>query len=300
MGKTLYLECYSGISGDMTVAALLDLGMDEEILLDGLESLGIGGFHIEINRVLKAGIDACNFDVILEDDDFLEEELPEELLEEEPYEILYEEDLEEDHHEHHHSHEHHDHHHNDDTNHAHDHHHDHEHEHIHRNINDINTIIANSDISNHAKEIAYKIFEIIAKAESKAHALPIEEVHFHEVGAIDSIVDVIATAICIDALDIDEIIIPKLYEGQGYVKCQHGAMPVPVPAVVNIVTEHSIRMKITNNQGEMITPTGAAIVAATRTSDTLPKDYLIKKVGLGAGKREYNHANILRAFIIEI
>lgn len=308
MGKTLYLECYSGISGDMTVAALLDLGADEEVLLAGLESLDLPGYQVEIERVLKCGIDACDFNVILGDDDSLEEELPEELLEgleedlpdeeveesEEPEESHHHDD-----HHHDHTHNHHDHHH------SHSHseeecHHDHgTHTHTHRGIREIESIIAHSGISDRAKELSNKIFAILAEAESKAHGIPVEDVHFHEVGAVDSIVDIVSTAICLDDLGVESVIVPKLYEGQGYVHCQHGAMPVPVPAVVNIAQQHALRIQITDNQGEMVTPTGAAIVAAIRTSDTLPKDYLISKVGIGAGKRNYPQANILRAFLIE-
>lgn len=311
MGKTLYLECYSGISGDMTVAALLDLGADEEVLLAGLESLDLPGYQVEIERVSKCGIDACDFNVILGDDDSIEEELPEELLEdlegleedlpdEEVEESEESEEPEESHHHddhHHHDHDHHDHHHSHSHSDA-DCHHDHG-THTHRGIREIESIIAHSGISDRAKELSNKIFAILAEAESKAHGIPVEDVHFHEVGAVDSIVDIVSAAICLDNLGVESVIVPKLYEGQGYVHCQHGAMPVPVPAVVNIAQQHALRLQITDNQGEMVTPTGAAIVAAIRTSDTLPKDYLISKVGIGAGKRNYSQANILRAFLIQ-
>lgn len=269
--KTLYLECFSGISGDMTVAALLDLGADEEVLKKALESLKLEGYEIKISRTEKCGIDACDFDVILDNED-----------------------------NHHHSHEDkhshdHDHHHH----HSHDHDHIHDHNHIHRNINDIVEIIDESQITERAKEISKDIFDIVSKAESKAHGIPIEEVHFHEVGAVDSIVDIIATAVCIDNLEIDDVIVSELYEGKGHVRCQHGTIPVPVPAVVNIVMDNSLNIKITDVQGEMVTPTGAAIAAALKTEDRLPKEFQINNIGIGAGKKDFPKANILRAFIIE-
>ncbi len=282
--KTLYLECYSGISGDMTVAALIDLGADQTVLLEGLKSLKVDGYKIVIGRREKSSIDACDFDVILEDDN------------------------EHDHSQgHDHTHDH---------NHTHD--HDHTHErpiahanhntqphlqlghHEHRNLFDINSIIDQSSITLNAKEIAKKIFHIIAVAEAKAHAKSLEQVHFHEVGAIDSIVDIVAAAICLDNLNITNVIVSELYEGTGQIKCQHGLLPIPVPAVANIATDHQLPLHITSVKGELVTPTGAAIVAAIRTGDTLPKEMKILKIGLGAGKRTYaNASGILRAMLIE-
>lgn len=250
--RTLYFECYSGISGDMTVASLLDLGVDEKIVMKAIESLKLTGFKINIGRTKKCGIDSCKFNVIL------------------------------------------------DNKHTHNEQHNHEHHHHeHRNIEDIYIIIDKSNLSSKAKEISRKIFDIIAKAEAKAHGININEVHFHEVGAIDSIIDIVATAVCIDNLNVDDIIFSKLYEGKGHVTCQHGTIPVPVPAVVNIVVDNSLELKITDNEGEMITPTGAAIVAALKTKEELPNTYKIRKIGLGAGKKEFEKANILRSFLIE-
>ena len=150
-----------------------------------------------------------------------------------------------------------------------------------------------------AHEIALKIFTLVAEAESKAHAVPVEEVHFHEVGAIDSIVDIVAAAVCFDNLGIDEVIVPSLNEGQGTVRCAHGILPVPVPAVTNICQAAQLPLHIMQNvQGEFVTPTGAAIAAALRTSSVLPDAFVIEKIGLGAGKRNYERASILRAFLI--
>ena len=288
--QTLYLECYSGISGDMTVAALLDLGADEQVLKASLDSLNISGYKIEIGRTQKCGIAACNFDVILEHTEGHIHIHHKPIGKARVASYTFKQVTK-------HTNTHND-------SHSHDHDHDHEHEHTHthndqRNINDIIKIIEESKISNRAKTISKKIFDIIAIAESKAHGIAVDEVHFHEVGAIDSIVDIVAVAVCIDNLNIGEVIISELYEGSGHVKCQHGVIPVPVPAVINIVTDSSLTIRITDARGEMITPTGAAIAAALKTRDSLPKSYRILKVGIGAGKKDFAKANILRACIIE-
>lgn len=289
MNRQLYLECYSGISGDMTVAALLDLGADEQILRKALASLPVGGFEIAVTRKVKSGLDVCDFDVILD----AEHE-------------NHDHDMEYLHgHDHQHTHDHvhedgsvhtHEHHHHD---HSHEHHHDHGHHHEHRGLHEILHIIEHADMTERAKETAVRIFQILAEAESKAHGVPADQVHFHEVGAVDSIVDILAVAICLDNLDITEVIVPFLCEGQGSIRCQHGIIPVPVPAVVNIAQAHRLTLKPTGVQGELVTPTGAAIVAAVRTSDKLPQTWRIVKIGMGAGKREYEGTGILRAMLLE-
>lgn len=279
MSKTLYLECYSGISGDMTVAALLDLGADREVLKESLKSLPVGGFRTEITRVKKSGLDACDFSVILEQDNH-------------DHDMEYLHGSEKSyagHHEHSHevNHEHH-----------HGHTHSHEHPHEHRGMKEITEIIQKSEMTAKAKKMAMRVFGILAQAESKAHGVPVEEVHFHEVGAVDSIVDIAAIAICMDNLDISNVIVPVLYEGTGFIRCQHGQIPVPVPAVTHIAETHKLKLKITDIQGELVTPTGAAVVAAFRTSDRLPEDFTMLKTGIGAGKRQYRCPGILRAMLI--
>ena len=155
-------------------------------------------------------------------------------------------------------------------------------------------------MTDRAREIAYKIFDIIAAAEAEAHALPVEEVHFHEVGALDSIADVMAAAVTFDSLGVSEVIVPKLCEGTGMVRCAHGMLPVPVPATLNICRAAGMPLEIMDAPGEYVTPTGAAIAAAISTSHTLPKRFRVVKTGLGAGKREYpGRANLLRAMLIE-
>ena len=291
MNRQLYLECYSGISGDMTVAALLDLGADEQILRKALASLPVGGFEIAVTRKVKSGLDVCDFDVILDAEH-----------ENHDHDMEYLHGLD---HQHTHDHEHvhedgsvhtHEHHHHD---HSHEHHHDHGHHHEHRGLHEILHIIEHADMTERAKETAVRIFQILAEAESKAHGVPADQVHFHEVGAVDSIVDILAVAICLDNLDITEVIVPFLCEGQGSIRCQHGIIPVPVPAVVNIAQAHGLTLKLTGVQGELVTPTGAAIVAAVRTSDKLPQTCRIVKIGMGAGKREYEGTGILRVMLLE-
>lgn len=271
MGNTLYLECRLGISGDMTVAALLDLGADQEVLMKALKSLPVQGFRVEISRVVKAGLDVCDFNVILD-----------QAHENHDHDMEYL---------HGHSHG------GEDSEHGH--HHEKAHEHEHRGMPEIRRIIDGAEITDRARTIAVRIFEILAKAEAKAHGVPEDQVHFHEVGAVDSIVDIISAAVCLDDLDITEAVIPFLCEGKGTVRCQHGILPVPVPAVVNILEAHKIPVEMTGVEGELITPTGAAIAAAIGTSDRLPGRFVIKKAGIGAGKRSYERPSLLRAMLIE-
>ena len=295
MGKTLYLECYSGISGDMTVAALLDLGADRSVLDRVLKSLKVSGFETKISRVVKSGIDACDFDVVLDKEH-----------------ENHDHDMEYLHGHHHEGHENnhfydHNHVHEDKAEHFHSHEHNHahgagsaqdRHHHEHRGIKEITYIIEHSAMTENAKKIALRIFEILAEAESKAHNVPVNQVHFHEVGAVDSIVDIVSVAVCLDNLDVTEVIVPVLCEGRGTVRCQHGILPIPVPAVANIVSANHLHLKMTEVEGELVTPTGAAIVAAVKTKDKLPETFEIQKIGIGAGKRQYECPGILRAMII--
>ena len=154
-------------------------------------------------------------------------------------------------------------------------------------------------MSEHAKQIAERIFTVLAEAEAKVHGESMEQVHFHEVGAVDSIVDIVAAAVCLDSLQIEEVIVPMLSEGQGTVCCQHGILPIPVPAVTQIIRTYGIAIHRLQVQGELVTPTGAAIVAAIRTGEELPEAYRILQIGMGAGKREYETPGILRAMLIE-
>ncbi len=294
MGRTLYLECSSGISGDMLVGSLLDLGADKQLLSEVLSTVRAEGFRIAYTKVKRSGLVCSDFDVILDEDhDGHDHDM----------EYLYGHEAGLNHgHEHHHDHSHedsHEHGHSHEHSHGYEHDHGHNHHHIHRGLPEIHDILDRTAMSKEANVIAKKIFAVIAKAESKAHGVPVEQVHFHEVGAIDSIVDVVAIAVCIDNLDIDRVIVSKLYDGQGTVRCQHGILPVPVPAVANIVSDYKIPLEILNVRGELVTPTGAAAVAALRTDDALPKEFIIEKVGMGSGKRDYGLAGFLRAMLIK-
>lgn len=266
MSKTLYLECCSGISGDMMTAALLDLGADEEVLRKALKSLPVDGYEIKISRVKKAGLDVCDFNVVLDA-----------------------------------THENHDH----DMEYLHGHQkeqregHGHGHvSHEHRSLADILKLIEMGDLTPRAKQTASDIFCILGEAEARAHGVPGDQVHFHEVGAVDSIVDIVSAAVCLDNLEITDVIVEELYEGRGTIRCQHGILPIPVPAVVNIAQKHHLNLRITDVEGELVTPTGAAIAAAIRTKERLPEHFSIQRVGMGAGKRSYACAGILRAMLI--
>ena len=278
MGKTLYLDCSSGISGDMTVAALLDLGADEGRLVEALGTLPISGFDIAVSRVSKHGLDACDFDVQLdtahENHDHDMEYL---------YGHLHDGHAEA--HEHHHDH-------------CHD--HEHAHAHGHRSLAEIEAIIGASGLSERAKCMARSIFSKLAEAEARAHGATPDTVLLHEVGAIDSIVDICAVAVCLDELDVEEIIVTELAEGHGTVRCAHGIMPIPVPAVANLCAMADIALAPSAVEGELVTPTGAAIVAALRTASELPARYRIECIGVGAGKRAYDGCSgVLRAMLIE-
>lgn len=287
--KILYLECSSGISGDMTAAALLDAGADEAAVRRALESLPVDGFEVRITRVVKSGLDACDFDVVLDA-----------AHENHDHDMAYlhgHEHGEASAHDHDHEHEraH-------GEAHVHDHDHDHTHDgghrHEHRGMAEIGAIIDAADMTDRAKEIARAVFAVIAEAEARAHGVPVDRVHFHEVGAVDSIADIVAIAAALDSLDVDDVVVSDLVEGTGTVRCQHGIIPVPVPAVVNIAAAHGLPLRITDVRGELVTPTGAAVAAAVRTRDALPERFIIERVGMGAGKRAYETPGILRAMIL--
>lgn len=257
---TLYLECYSGISGDMTVAALLDLGATEENLRKTLAQLPLTGYVVRIGRTQKSGLDACDFDVILEGDAHAEEL----------------------------------------GGHSHVHSHEHGayiHTHEHRTWRDIEQMLDKADLKPRVLELSKQMFQIIADAEGKVHGRPAEAVHFHEVGAVDSIVDIVCAAACMEELGIDRVVVSDIWEGQGHVHCQHGILPVPVPAVLQIAAGHGLTLRQTEQQGEMVTPTGAAVAALSEGRK--PERFTIKKIGLGAGKKVFSRANVLRAMLIE-
>ncbi|GHU80902.1 hypothetical protein FACS1894145_7730 [Bacteroidia bacterium] len=240
----LYFDCSSGISGDMALSALLDLGIEKDRLVKELKKLPLESWQIELNTVSKNGIHVKQLEVILEDPT----------------------------HYHHY---------------GHTHGHEPEHKHVRRSMEDIERIINISGISNHAKLLAKRIFMRLAIAEAKVHNTTPEEIHFHEVGAVDSILDIVGTAICMDILSPDKIYASELQDGNGFVECQHGIIPVPVPAVVEILAARNIPLKRIDIEGEMITPTGAAIIAELAESFRPMPEMEITKTGYGAGKKLY-------------
>ncbi len=280
MSNVLYLECASGISGDMAVAALLDLGASEEHLRQALSTLPVTEpYEIVISRVKKSGLDTCDFDVVLPKEMDTHDHDMQYL-----YGHLQEHDIKgalKQVHEH-----------------------DKHQPHTHRGPKEIAAIFNDSAMSEGAKKVALRILSVLTDAEAKAHGVMPDEVHFHEVGAVDSIVDIASFAICFDELcqkmQIQDIIVKEIAEGKGTVRCQHGILPIPVPAVTNIVCSHHLHLHMTEVEGELVTPTGAAIAAAVKTKDQLPESVKISAVGLGAGKRDYETAGFLRIFLLEI
>lgn len=284
MTKLLYLECTSGISGDMCAAALLDAGASEEAVRRALESLPVEGFAVEISRVKKSGLDVCDFSVVLDA-----------AHENHDHDMAYLHG-----HggasEHGHGHDH-------DRDHGRAHDHDHAHGapggHHHRGPAEIAQIIDGAAMTDGAKAIAHRMFGFVADAEARAHGVPVGEVHFHEVGAVDSIADIIAIAVAADDLAPDGVVVSDLPCGYGTVCCQHGLIPVPAPATAFIAEAAGLTLSPVDVEGELVTPTGAAAAAALRTEAALPERFSIKAVGMGAGKRAYDTPGILRAMIIE-
>lgn len=277
--KALYFDCSSGISGNMTLGALLELIEDKDYLVNELKKLNVDGYEIEISQKIKNGITGTYVDVILE-------------------------------HEHHHDHEHehsHEHHHDHEHEHSHEHHHEHEHEHNHehhhhehRNLFDVNRIIDESTLSNEVKDLAKRIFLRVAKAESKVHHKSLEEVHFHEVGAIDSIVDIIGTAILIDKIKPDVIYSSIVNDGYGFIECAHGTISVPVPATSEIIANSDAILRQIDIDTELVTPTGAAIIAELSSSFGNMPAMNVKKIGWGCGFKELKIPNVLKVSLGEI
>ncbi len=266
--KTLYFDCFSGISGNMTLGALLDIGVEERVLLEGLKLLGVSGYELKIEKKLKNGIMGTYLEVELEQE------------------------------KHSHDHDHsvevaagHSHHMNDRTDHMHD------RTHEHRSYKDIVKLIDDSSLNDRVKQLSKKIFAVIAEAEGKIHGKPVAEVHFHEVGAVDSIVDIVGTAICIDALGIESIVFSSLPLSRGFVKCQHGVFPLPAPATLEILKDTPVYY---NNAGfELVTPTGAAIVKALGSEHGELGNVMIDRIGYGLGKKTYEVPNVLRVIIFD-
>ncbi len=288
--KTLYLECNMGAAGDMLTAALLELTGDRQGFTDRMNTLGLPGVRVEAEDAVKCGITGTHMRVTV---DGAEEET---------------EDVHEHEHEHHHDHDHeheydhdHDHdHHDHDHEHEHDHdHHDHGHHghHHHASMADIEALIRGLNVSEKVKEDALAVYALIAGAESKVHGRPVSEVHFHEVGMMDAVADVVGVCLLMEQLSPDEVVVSPVHTGCGQVRCAHGILPVPAPATALIlegVPTYGGRVK-----GELCTPTGAALLKhfASRFGDR--PVMAVRDIGYGMGKKDFEQANCVRAFLGE-
>ncbi len=243
----LYYDCFSGISGDMHLGAMIDLGVDPKSLIDQLGRLDLPGYELKITRDQRKGISGTKVDVVL-----------------------------------------------DENPHGHDHGHDHHH---HRNLEDISRIIQDSDLSKAVKDRSIRMFRKLAEAEGKIHNKPIQEVHFHEVGAIDSIVDIVGAAICIESIAPDMIMSSTVELGGGFVKCEHGTFPVPAPATAEILA--GVPVKSGAAPYETTTPTGALILACNADKFGPMQDLRISKTAYGIGNRDMDIPNVLRVHLAE-
>jgi hypothetical protein len=275
--KVLYLDCFSGISGDMTLGALLNLGIDRAKFKSELDKLNLKEYRLEIHKGQRKGIEGLKVNVILQ---------------------VHEHEVSE-HHTGHHVKDG-DHHHpahhaegSDSGHHSHG-----EHEHHHRNLEDIREIVGNSTLSSFVKERAMNIFKLIAEAEGKIHGKAPSEIHFHEVGAVDSIVDVVGACICFELLDVERVICSPLNVGKGFVKCAHGTFPVPAPAALEILK--GIPVYSSGINGELVTPTGAAIVKEFASEFADMPSMKVSSVGYGLGTADREVPNVLRAVMGEI
>ncbi len=271
--KILYFDCSAGISGDMTLGALIDLGADKKVFLTELEKLHLKGYEIAFETTQRNAITATHVNVILTGQDQTHDHTH----------------IHEHIHDHGHTHEH-DHEHT----HGHEHSHDHEHGHFHRSFRDIRQMIQNSELSKEVKDLSLRIFTRVARAEAKVHHKDMEEVQFHEVGAVDSIVDIVGSAILITMLKPDRICASVVQDGHGFVHCQHGMLSVPVPAVCEIFAESDALIRQIDVDTELVTPTGAAIISELADSFGTMPVMTIDKMGWGAGTKILKIPNLLK------
>ena len=249
--KTLYFDCFSGISGDMTIGALLDLGLDLDYLKTELKKLPVEGYELKASRVTRSNLSAMKFDVVMEGE-----------------------------HDHHHDHQH----------------HEHSHSHFHRRASEILAMIRDSPLNANTKRMAADIFTKLAISEGKVHHIEPEDVEFHEVGAVDSIVDTIGAAIGFDALGVEKFVCSPINVGSGFIHCQHGVYPVPAPATADLLRYATIYSR--HAATELVTPTGAAILAAVVDEFSSLDGVAVEQIGYGAGTKEFqDFPNCLRLFV---
>ncbi|MCE9637630.1 MAG: nickel pincer cofactor biosynthesis protein LarC [Planctomycetes bacterium] len=279
--KDLYLDCFSGVAGDMLVGALLDLGAPFEAVRDGLAKLGVSGDRLERRTVVRHAIAATKFEVVLDGHEHAD-----------PGAFAHpagsgHEHSHADGHTHSHPHDH---------GHAHD--HDHETPHAHgaaRGLREIRALLTAADLPLRVRDRALASFSLLAAAEGRVHGMPPEDVHFHEVGAVDAICDIVGTCLALEALDVDRIFVGPLRTGSGFVKCAHGTMPIPAPGALNCLDGFDVRFE--QGRGELVTPTGACLVGALAKSGA-PAGFVVERTGYGAGTRDPADApNVLRAVL---
>lgn len=265
MSKILYIDCVSGISGDMTIGAFLSLGVDLDYLKNELAKLHIHGYRLEAREKSMRGISGIDFDVVLCGH---EEHLH---GDESGLESANEQSI--------------------------GHEHGHDHDHDHSTWGQIKSLINESTLNENVKSLAVRIFERVAQAEAKVHGLPVDEVHFHEVGAVDSIIDIVGTAICFDIIKPDKVVVSPMNTGSGTVRCSHGILPVPAPATCEILASCSAKIYSNGIYGELVTPTGAAIAAELANEFGELPSMQIEKTGYGTGKKDFGIPNVLRMIV---
>lgn len=283
--RTLYLDCFAGVSGDMFIGMLIDLGLDAKLLEQELSKLTLSGYNLKYEKVLKAGLNATSFKVYLSDMDGNPR--------------LADSDFEETQVDDHHP--------------DHDHHHEHPHiEHDHHNrqeapgnhsvgemhsrsLGDILDLIQSSPLDSPIKERIIHVFNRLGNAEARVHGKTIETIHFHEVGGVDAIVDISGAVIGLTLLGIEKLIVSPLHLGSGFIRFSHGLFPVPAPATAALV--EGFPVYTTEIKGELVTPTGAALVTSLADSFGSLPAMSVEKVGYGAGSRERNFPNVLRGYL---
>ena len=281
--KTLYLECGMGAAGDMLTAALLELTKDRQAFIDRMNSIGLPGVQVAAEPAVKCGITGTHMRVTVNGE------------EEEPGDA-----------EAHHPHEHHDHDHEHPHEHPHDHEHDHEHpldhehshgHHHHSSMKDIETLVDGLAVSERVKADARAVYGLIADAESKVHGRPVTEIHFHEVGTMDAVADVVGVCILMEMLAPDRVMASPVHTGSGRVRCAHGILPVPAPATALIL--QGIPSYGGQVAGELCTPTGAALLKHFVSQFGDRPVMAVEAIGYGMGKKDFEQANCVRAFLGE-
>ncbi|MDR1630178.1 MAG: nickel pincer cofactor biosynthesis protein LarC [Oscillospiraceae bacterium] len=274
--KTIYLECAMGAAGDMLAAALLELLDDKDTFLKKLNAIGLPGVRVSAGPAAKCGIQGTHVSVLING----KEEITE--------------DVHDHYHEHGHDHDH-SHEHDHEHNHEHEHEHDHHHPHSHSSMHRIEHILEDLYISPKVRQNALAVYDLIAKAESHSHGVPVSEIHFHEVGNIDAVADIVAVCMLMEELAPDQVIVSPIHTGAGHVRCAHGILPVPAPATAYILRD--IPAYGGAVQGELCTPTGAALLKHFASSFGSMPVMRTEKIGYGMGKKDFERANCIRAFL---